>query len=643
MGASLATPELRWSVGGDTMDFVRTHDTRLGTKMGHYKIGATRAEATDPKWLPIGKQIAELANAWAGRYDIVAYVGPGAGGPAPACFIPASAELEVNVDVAFGHGVEPSDIDLTTRAGRYEFPKAVGATAHEAFHAKHSLWDMRAAHDALAKDEYEALVLLEESRIEKRGLDANPRLLPFLRACAMEIVIADAAETFAGMSNTHAAAQLVGLVYARVDAGILDLMDVTEVTDLLDDYLGLDVIAALRKIAIAAQTHSNDRDATAMYDLAREWARIVREIADEKGDTPAESGAPMPSPMGGEPSEGEGSTPTPSEFVKAVMDALEEAAANVAVSNGGTLDDAETAERYEEVVKERADEAREVKDSEKVAESVFGGGKASHGGSGGSGSTLIEERAPLAEERIAANVVANMLEKAKYRERDITEIRSEIPGGRLRPRAIVQGAAMKAAGIRNVKVQPWERKVRRQTDEPTLTVGVMVDISGSMGSAMLPMATTAYVLSEATRRVQGKGAMVYFGNSVFPTLRKGEHLDKVRIYTAPDGTEKFDRAFRALNGELQLLHGDGARLLVIVSDGNYTGAEGAAAKRWMKRCAEEGVAVVWLPFDHGYEAKDKAGQHGTVLAGRFSPTDAALQIGKACADALTKMGQRLAA
>jgi hypothetical protein len=164
-----------------------------------------------------------------------------------------------------------------------------------------------------------------------------------------------------------------------------------------------------------------------------------------------------------------------------------------------------------------------------------------------------------------------------------------------------------------------------------------------MGDAMMPMATTAYVLSEATRRVQGKGAMVYYGNDVFPTLRKGEHLDKVRVFTAPDGTEKFDRAFRALNGELSLLNGDGARLLVIVSDGCYTREESAHAKRWMKRCAEEGVAVVWLPFDHGYEAKDKAGQHGTVLGGRFSPTEAAVQIGKACADALTKAGQRLAA
>ena len=610
--------------------------------MAHIKTGATRAEATDPKWLPIGKQIADLANAWSGRSDIVAYVGPGAGGPAPACFIPASAELEVNVDVAFGFGVEPSDIDLTTRAGRYEFPRAVGASAHEAFHAKHSTWDMRAAFDALAKDEYDALILLEESRIEKRGLDAFPRLLPFLRACAMEIVIADAAESFGAMSNTQAAAQLVGLVYARVDAGILRFDDVMDVTDLLDDYLGLDKIAALREIAAKAQAHEDDANAVPMYDLAREWAKIVRDTAEEKGDlSPSESGTPMPFPMGGG-ADGESSdSPTPSEFVKAIMAAMDEAADNVAISNGEALEDAETKEMYEEIVNERASAAREIKDSETVARDVFGKGSAVV--TGASRSMLIEKRAPKSEERIAANVVATMLDKAKYRERDVVEVRTEIPGGRLRPRALVQGAAMKAAGIRNVKVEPWEHKVRRQTDEPTLTVGVMVDISGSMGDAMEPMATTAYVLSEATRRVQGKGAMVYYGNDVFPTLRKGEHLDEVRVFTAPDGTEKFDRAFRAINGELSLLNGQGARLLVIVSDGEYTPQEAAHAKRWMKRCKDEGVAVVWLPFDHGYGAQEIAKVHGTVLAGKFSPTAVATQIGKVCAEALTKAGQRLAA
>jgi hypothetical protein len=601
--------------------------------MGHYKLGATRAEATDPKWLPVGRQVGELANEWSRRSDIVAYVGPNAGGPAPACFIPATAEVEVNVDVAFGFGVEPEDVDLTTRSGRYEFPKAVGAIYHEACHARYSQWDMKAANDALAKDEYEALILLEEGRIEAQGLTADRKMRPFLQACAMEIVVGDAAEQFATMSNTQAAATLVGLVWARVDAGILHFRDVVEVTDLIDDYLGLDVVAKLREIATKAQAHDNHWDATAMYPLAREWAALVRDTAEEKGDAKPESGEGEGSGGSasgdGEDGEGEGVS---SGFVKALMDALDEAADNVAVSSGDALDDAETAEKYDEIVKDKSDKAKEIKEAKGSASEVFGG-KGSGSVSTSSHSHVIEKRAPRSKERAAATMIARRLEKAKYQDRDVTEVASVVPPGRLRARAIVQGAAMRERGVMQ-QPEAWRRKVRKQTDEPTLKVGVLVDISGSMGSAMEPMATTAYILSEAATKVQGRAAMVYYGNDVFPTLRVGERMSEVKVYTAPDGTEKFDKAFQAIDGALDLLHGDGARLLVVVSDGYYTGHESVKAKQWMRRCAEQGVAVVWLPFDDGAGAKHIAGENGVVLAGSFDPTDAATQIGQACEKAI---------
>ena len=592
--------------------------------MGHYKLGDTRAEATDPKWLPVGRQIGQMTNEWSGRSDIIAYVGNGAGGVAPACFIPATAEVEVNVDIAFGFGVEPEDIDLTTRSGRYEFPRAVGAIYHEACHARYSQWDMRTASEALEKDEFEALMLLEEGRIEAQGLLSNPKMRVFLEACAMEIVVGDAAEQFATMSNTQAAATLVGLVWARVDAGILKMYDVMEVTNLIDDYLGLDVVIELRDLATKSQAHRNHWDATDMYPLAIEWARIVREVAEEKGDAAPESGE-------GEGGEGEGEGLS-SGFVKALMDALDEAADNVAVSSGDSLDDAETAEKYEEVVKEKSDKAKEIKDAKSMAGKVFGSGTGELSGTG-TFSTLRETRPPRSDERIAATIIATKLEKAKYRDRDMTKVSSVVPPGRLRARTVVQGAAMRERGVLD-QPEAWRRKVRKQTDEPTLTIGVLVDISGSMGSAMEPMATTAYVLSEAANRVQGKAAMVYYGNGVFPTLRVGERMSEVKVYSAPDGTEKFDEAFRAVDGEVDLLYGQGARLLVVVSDGHYTPPESAAAKRWMKRCAEEGVAVVWLPFDEGSMAKHVAGEHGVVLSGAFSPTEAASQIGQACEKAI---------
>ena len=600
--------------------------------MGHYKTDEkSRAEVTPVEWLAVGRQIGEMANEWSVRNDLVAYVGPGAGGPAPACFIPASAEIEVNVDVAFGYGVKPAEIALNTRDGRYEFPRATGAIMHEAFHARFSRWSMEKAREILSGDEFNALVLLEEARIEAQGVKVMPRAQPFLRACALELVLADAKESFGSESSTKGAASLVGLIYSRVDAGILPLYDVLEVTDLVDDFLGLDIVNALREIATKAREHSNHGDATDLYPLAREWAALVREVAEEKGDTP-EKGE-------GEGEGGSGSADGDmSDALQEMLEALEDAAEGATVGANDALDDAEQAERYEEIVGKRSEEAREIRDNKGAASKVFGRGS-SIIEFGKSHSSLAVKRSPKPEERAAAIKVANMLDRAKYRERDVVEVSTAIPAGRLHARTMVQGAALKSRGVM-AQVEPWRKKVRKSTDEPTLTVGVLVDISGSMGDAMNPMATTAYVMGEASSRVQGKCAMVYYGNDVFPTLRPGERPDEVRVYTAPDGTEKFDSAFRALDGTLDLLHGQGARLLVIVSDGAYTTEETASARKWMRRCGEEGVAVVWLPFDSGHDAARIAGDHGTVLAGKFSPTDAATKIGKACADALGKVAGR---
>jgi hypothetical protein len=132
-----------------------------------------------------------------------------------------------------------------------------------------------------------------------------------------------------------------------------------------------------------------------------------------------------------------------------------------------------------------------------------------------------------------------MMDKAKYRDRDATEISSVLPPGRLRTRSAVQAAAARSRGVLAPQ-EMWRRTVHKQTDDPTLSVGVMVDISGSMGSAMEPMASAAWIMSEAVRRVQGRAAMVYYGADVFATLKPGQHLTDVNVYNAPDGTEVFD-------------------------------------------------------------------------------------------------------
>lgn len=598
--------------------------------MAHIKHSTTRAENTAPEWLGVGRAIGELANTWSERHDLVGYVGKGAGSGAPACYNPSLAEVEVDIDIAFGKATTPEMIgDLRERTQQFEFPKATGAIMHEAFHAKFSQWDLEKPAKDLKKDEHAALVLLEESRIEAQGLLAMPDARNFLRACAIDIVINDATERFSSSSNTQSAAMLVGLVHARVDAGVLEYDEAEELMLLVEKYLSTEVVCKLRAIAKEFQKHTKHSDIEPCYPLAIEWAKLVRETAEEKGDAPQE----------GESGEG-GASGASSEFIEEMMEALEEMGAIVAIANSDELADQQQTEDWKNEVKGKQEAQKEKQENEEIASKVFQKGTIEAGGR--TSSRLVEKRKPTSEERIAAVTIASMLDKAKYRERDEIEIASITPPGRLRTRAMVQGAAMKSRGIVQ-QTEAWRRTVRKHTDDPTLTVGVMVDISGSMGMAMKPMATTAWVMSEATRRVQGKCAMVYYGSDVFPTLKAGQHLDDVNVFTACDNTEKFDKAFRALDGALNLLNGKGARLLVVVSDGQYTHEEQAKAKKWHSRCAEAGVAVLWLPFDDGHYAKQIA-QHGNaaVMSGVLDPTAAANEIGRAAAGILTNVGRRVA-
>jgi hypothetical protein len=592
--------------------------------MAHIKPLATTGSGvkTPSEWLTVGYEIGLLVNDWAGRSDIVACIGEGKGEGAPACFLPALAEVQVNTDEAFGVGVLPNQIDdLTKRKNQYEFPKAIGAIMHEAFHAKFSKWDIPLAGKTLKQDEFEALMLLEEGRIEALGIKENKRAKMFLRASAMGLIIDEAKETFADNCTTRSASTLVGLAHARIVAGSLDENEATDLIATVNHFLGEEMVGKLIAIIEKFQAHLDHNDISDCYPLAIEWAKLVNEKAEENGEQP--NSAEMKA------------------FSEMMSELMENMSESISISNNDELAEQKQSEDMKETAEAKSMSAKEQKLNEQIAKELFS--KSSGPGETATRSRLVEKRKPISGERVATVKIAKALEKAKYREKDITEVGSIVPPGRLKSRAVLNQKAMESQGVVK-KLEVFRKTVRKSTDNPTLSVGVMVDISGSMSSAMQPMASTAWIMSEATRRVQGRCAMVYYGSDVFPTLKAGQRLTDVSVYSAPDGTEKFDKAFRALDGALNLLHGQGARLLVIVSDGQYTPDETEKAKRWIKSCNENGVAVLWLPFDNGHSARYICeGLQAEIVAGIVSPTDSALAIGKSAEKTLSKVGSRLSA
>lgn len=596
--------------------------------MGHIDYNKkTRSGSTPPEWLKVGASVGALTNYFAGRGDIAACVSTTTSSGAPACFAPATAEVEVATDLAFGKGTQPDMIgDLLERGEQFKFPRATGLIFHEAMHARFSVWDIQKAAETLTPKEFESLILLEEGRIESLGLNIYPDNACFLRACVLDLVMRDLDEEPLMDSPTRAAAKILLLTSARVDAGSIKGSDVVAIEEVITKKISLDLFDKLRQLWVQAQATTNIEE---LYVIAREWSRLVDEAAAEAGEQDDEEG-------GYGASGGTGGTG--SEIVDEIMEALRDAVDESTIGANDDLADQQTTEEWRDTVSSRSTQASRAREHRTVSGDVFGKGTGPVADIHTS-SRLIEERAARPDERAAAVKLAALLERAKYRDRDETEIHSIVPPGRLRTRAMVQGAALKSKGVMT-QVEPWRRTVRKHTDDPTLTIGVMVDISGSMSDAMEPMAVSAWILSEAVRRVQGRAAMIYYGQGVFPVLKPGQHLDKVTVYSAADGTEKFDKAFKALDGSLDLLTGEGARMLVVVSDGCYTGGETSAAKKWVNECVRAGVAVTWIDFDYsGREAQRilNGTPAGYVHARSTGTSATALSesIGKVAAQALT--------
>lgn len=585
--------------------------------MAHYKSTGTVERTTPREWLQVGAHIGGLVNRWSLRDDLVVYVGDKAGldRGAPALFDPYTAEIEVNVPIAFGKATPDAVGDLRQRGQQFEFPKASGAILHEALHARFTTWDLKKAADELKPEVLDALHLLEESRIEAFGVRVYPENTSFLRACALEIVLGDIEDgALDGLSSTRQVAQMLGLTYARVDAGVLDNSDIDAVRTVINDTTPAEFIDALGDIWREFQTLSADRHLVRMYELAHEWVDIVEKRVEETGEKEAEQ-----------------------QLMDALKEALKEAAGSASVGAMIDADAQQTKEQFQEDASRANDKAKEQRDHKDVASKVFGRG--SRPSDADSRSVLRETRNPTAEERISAVQIAQALDKARYRDRIRIETASATPPGRVRTRSLIQGEAYRERGIMH-EVQPFQRVQRRHTDDPNLTIGVMVDISGSMSTAMQPMASAAWILSEAVRRVQGKVAMVYYGNGVFPTLKAGQHLEDVRVYTASDGTEEFDEGFQALDGALNLLNGSGARMLVIVSDGEYRSDQVEKAKKWIKRCGKAGVGVLWIGAgSYGENAQRYCNGKESVFARmESSATASATMIGKAATKALTTAG-----
>ena len=593
---------------------------------------SSRTSTTPSEWLSTCSQIGTLVNSWSGRSDLAVYAGTDAGFGHYACLVVDTAEVEINLEKCFGSATTPAQVgDFTERATLYDWAEPTGVIYHEALHAKHSLWN-RADLEAMGEKVFTTFQLLDEARIERRGVIEKPENQVFLRSSALGLALSDLDEvSIASLSDVRACAYVAGLALARVDAGVVKFSDVVSTYEQVVEVMGEELFSKFRAIWVEFQKLETSQIARGT-ELAIAWNELLKEADPDGEEGEGEGGS-------GEGEEGEGENKskrggTGSSIGGKLKDALGEDADNSRIDQQKSLDDQQIKEDNKNSLDKTKSESKRKQDAERQASKTFSASTSA--GESGSSSRLRETRKPTGKERASAVLIAKMLEKAKYRERSVTEVKTHAPQGRLNTRVAIQNTALKARGV--MATQPaWRHTTRKHTDDPTLTIGVMVDISGSMGGAMEAMATTAWVLSEAGRRVQARTAMVYFGSGVFPTLKVGQHLTEVNVYSAPDGTEKFDEAFLAIDGALGLTYTSGVRILVVVSDGHFTGHQAEATKKAVAECKRNGVAVLWIvPEGCGNGAKYLVENNGVVL-NQLNTDEIALSIGKSATDALNKI------
>ena len=548
--------------------------------MGHYKPykrTTERTSETPQEWLKRCAEMGKLVRNWSARQDLVVYGGEDtASGKAVAAFYADSAEIEVNVGKVF-RGANPEFVgSLLETANQLDNPEAIGILFHEACHAKHSAnWDMGKLQEqdpAVAQ----AFMLLEEARIETRGVVENPDMAKFLKLSSLNFVLENVTEaSVRGMSEVWATAYTLALTVGRIKVGIISKHDIAGVVETIEEVLGKELFDNLSEIVYEFQSISPNQMNKGI-ELSTKWVELLREADPEgEGDQSAEGGESGEAGEAGELSE--------------IAEALSEMIAESQELMESFSERMREIEEQKSEAEQRRETAQNRAERKAIAKQVF---DKNHDQTGGeTNSRITESRKPTPEERIMAVSLGQSLDKAKYRERSSTEFYSSEPTGRLSVRKAIQNKALEARGVMGTN-PAWRKKSRKHTDDPILKLGIMVDISGSMRNAMEAMGQTAWILSEAGRRIQAKTAMVYFGQSVFPTLRTGERLDSVNVYSANDGTEEFGKAWDSLDGALGLTEIDGVRMLVIVSDGQYRPDQFDLAIRALRECKASGVTAL---------------------------------------------------
>jgi len=370
--------------------------------------------------------------------------------------------------------------------------------------------------------------LLEESRAEGRQRARRRGDRRWLRHVVTTLINPDDAP----VDDAWHAGQLAGLLLARVDARILTARDVRSARAAVAAVLGRKRLAQLRDVWKTAHT-VDDTDADTMIELARRWCRILGIDPNRHPNVP---------------------TPDLGMFAGQLAAAITD---YLAAAAGLTP-------------------------AEYVAHAMAG----RHGAP-----ASWTRRDPTTAEQHAARHLAARLQQARTHTDEPGRQPAAIPPGRLRTRHAITVAAQRDAGTIPTAA-PWQRRANMPPHKPTLHLGVLVDVSGSMRSYAQAMSTAGWILAQAANRNHAVTTTIAFGGAVTLLVPPRARPTQVLEMGTGGGTDTFIGAVKLADQLLNLRHRSVLRMLAVVSDGELADID--PAQRLLTTLHRAGCAVLWL-------------------------------------------------
>ncbi|MCZ0984339.1 hypothetical protein O1L60_47140 [Streptomyces diastatochromogenes] len=625
-------------------------------------------DVTHPAWLGLSARTGDWLSTVSERDDVIAVVHPGAPESKYAEFYPALAEGRFAPDQLLEGQPNPALIDPNAWADRCAHPAFAGAIAHEAAHAKHTKFAPTRQHSASA---VRWATILEEPRIEHRLIQDRPGDRAWLRASTRHVLLTGVSGGHDDKSVPGAVHQAV-LILGRAAGGVLDDDEVQPVTDQVTGILGDAVMAELNGI-FRELFDLDDDDQDGLLALGARVARLAQDDADDGQQNGEEGGSGQG--QGGEGQGGQG-TGSPSggtgqggsgdaEDGQNDSDPITVMMPCGAVTwgdpsqaengSGGSDGDGDgdgdgdqqstpsVAERVVDQIARAAVESAHAKiavtlpkrpdysghqAAQKAAQNVFTGGGV------GFRQIRVQQVKPDESQQRQARALLNALGKAQYRDVNRTTRAVSAPPGRMVMREVVRREAQIRART-EVSALPWQRTSRRQEENPPLTVGISLDVSGSMGPWIGPVASTGWALAHAVAspRLAGTVASVAwngYNRSEIATalIKPGKRPLTVPVPVMGGGSDGCGQSLYALDGALNLTGKSGARVAVVITDGDLPNTPDV--QRAADHLTRAGVLLLWLSVKDGGWAPN--GAHVEYLS---DPTNFGPIVGRALARALT--------